>query len=217
MQQQIQIYKELPQLSEEWHRLRLGKITGSSFYKMLGGSTTAEKYLYEKASEIVTGAKSDGEKYSNVHIQRGLEWESTARNSYKRNKGVQIEEVGLIQLGDYIACSPDGLVGDDGMIEIKVPDSSNFLKLVLEISVNGKEAISNDHYYQMQFNLYVANRQWCDYVLYNNKFWGKDLFCHRVERDEVCIDAIKKTLDKGIKQINEYVELYNNIMGNKNE
>ena len=165
----IQVHADLEQGSDKWHELRLGKITASCFYKLLGTKVARKKYLYEKANEIVTNCKSDGNKYVNFHIQRGWEYETVARNKYIASTFTPVKEVGLVQLSNYIACSPDGLVGENGMIEIKVPDSNNYFQYVIEISKKGVKAIVKDHYIQMQFSLYVCARKWCDYVLFNPK------------------------------------------------
>jgi exodeoxyribonuclease (lambda-induced) len=116
-------------------------------------------------------------------------------------------------LGDYIACSPDGLVGEDGMIEIKILDSNNYFGQVIEMSEKGAEAIESKHYIQMQFNLFVCGRQWCDYVLYNPKhdIIGNGLFIHRVERDSVMQARILEAVDECIPIMNKYVNQYHNI------
>lgn len=213
---QIQLHTDLKQGSDEWLKLRLGKITGSCFHKLLGTKAAREKYLYDRANEIVTGCKSDGGEYVNIHIQRGWEYEPIARAEYTAYTFTSIDEIGLAQLGDYIACSPDGLVGEDGMIEIKILDSNNYFRQVVEISKKGVEAIASEHYIQMQCNLFVCNRQWCDYVLYNPKHAAinNGLFIYRVECDNTMQSRIAQAIDECITTINEYVDQYRNIFKN---
>lgn len=202
---------DIEQKSEEWHKLRLGKITASGFSKLMGTSAAKEKYLYDRVAEIVTNAMCDGdENCSGVHIARGNEWESVARDKYVTATFSKVKEVGLIQLDDYTACSPDGLVGEDGLIEIKVPDSNNYLKLILEISKEGIKAIPSDHCWQMQFCMYVTGRKWCDYVLYNPKHEvnNKDLFVFRVEKDQDAQVIIKSRLEYSVEQLKTYVSQY---------
>src|SRR5271170_5792827 len=124
----LQIRTDIKQGSDEWYRLRLGKITGSCFSKLLGGNGAKEKYLYDRANEIVTGCRSDSDSFTNVHIRRGLDFESEAKSQYVMKTFTLINEVGLVQIGDYVACSPDGLIDEDGLIEIKVPDSNNYFR-----------------------------------------------------------------------------------------
>jgi hypothetical protein len=218
----MQIYAELKQDSEEWHKLRLGKISGSGFYKIVGTKAAREKYLYEKASERVSISKSDSEEYTNFHMRRGIDWEDIARDAYRIKRNfIDVQQVGLIELNDYVVCSPDGLVSEkdqdgvtrDGMIEIKIVDSHIYFKLALEITEKGVDAIPSEHLAQMQYNLYVSNRQWCDYVLYNPKhaMVGTGLFIRRVERDMVYNDTIKAAIDESIKIIDQHVIKYKEI------
>ena len=166
----MKLHDDIEQKSPEWHNLRLGKITASGFGKLLGTDAVRDKYLYDRAAEIVTGERCDADEViSSVHIDRGNEWESVARDKYITTTFSEVKEVGFIQLDDYAGCSPDGLVGEDGLIEIKVPDSNNYFKYLIEIQNMGISAIPTDHFWQMQFCMYVCDRKWCDYVLYNPK------------------------------------------------
>jgi hypothetical protein len=206
----LQIRTDINQGSDEWYRLRLGKITGSCFSKLLGGNGAKEKYLYDRANEIVTGCRSDSDNFTNVHMRRGIDFESEAKSQYVMKTFSFVEEVGLMQLGDYVACSPDGLIDEDGLIEIKVPDSNNYFRQMLEISLKGNNAIPHEHYVQMQFYMYVCGREWCDYVLYNPQHVinNKELFIHRVEREEEIQTNIGNVLDECVIKIKKYVEQY---------
>lgn len=209
----IKIHDKVEQGSDKWHELRLGKITASSFYKALGTKAAREKYLHDKGSEIAIGCKSDGEEFVNMHIRRGWECEPIARSKYIADTFTSVEEVGFIESGDYIACSPDGVIGTDGMIEIKVLDSNNYFRQVVEISEKGIKAIAKEHYIQMQFSLFVSGRQWCDYVLYNPKHdeKGNGLYVKRVERDATMQDRISEAVDECIPIMVGYVERYNKV------
>jgi exodeoxyribonuclease (lambda-induced) len=217
MQQQIQIHN-FEQKSEKWYNSRLGKITGSCFHKLLGTPNAAKKYLYSKANEIVIGDRCEGDKAekTSIHMERGLTYEDMARFSYQMEKEykIKIQQVGLIQLNDYIACSPDGLVDDNGLLEIKVPDSNNFFESILEIKNVGIKAIPKQYYQQMQFNLYVSGRKWCDYVLYNpqHDIKGTGIFIYRIELDLPLQKRIAEIVEDIPQKINNYVEQYYNIM-----
>ncbi len=204
------IRTDIKQGSNEWHNLRLGKITGSSFSKLLGTPVAKEKYLYDKANEIVTGCLSDAASFNNIHMQRGNDFESVARTRYLLETFSVVKEVGLVIVDDYLACSPDGLIDEDGLIEIKVPDSNNYFRQLLEISSQGKSAVPTDYYIQMQFNMYVCGRSWCDYVLYNPQHAknGKEIFIYRITRDEEMQKKIGQILDVSIIKIKQYVDQY---------
>lgn len=203
-------YNDIVQGSDEWHQLRLGKITGSNFYKLTGTEAARKKYLYDKASEIVSGEKCDADSVTNQHMQRGNEYEALARLKYIAHTLNYVQEVGFVQMNEYVACSPDGLVDTDGMIEIKVPDSSKYLGQVIEISQGNEKDIPKEHYLQMQFNLLVCNREWCDYVLYNPKhdIENRGLFIFRVKEDLKTQLMIKHTIDTAITEIKQYIHLY---------
>ena len=94
------IKTDILQGSDEWHNLRLGKITGSSFSKLLSTPVAKEKYLYDKANEIVTRCKSDGDSFNNVHMQRGSNFESVARTRYLLETFSIVKEVGLVIVDD---------------------------------------------------------------------------------------------------------------------
>lgn len=203
-------YANIKQGSQEWHALRLGKITGSGFNKLLGTSEARKKYLYDRASEIVTGKLSDSESFTSIHIERGHEFESLAKMKYTMVTFNEVEDIGFVELNKYVGCSPDGFVGKDGMIEIKVPDSNNYFRQIVEISSLGEEAMSKDHLMQMQFNMYVCQREWCDYVLYNlaHEKNNKAIFVYRVIKNESVQQKIQASLSKCIKEIEYLVNAY---------
>ena len=202
----------IPQGSEEWYALRLGKITGSDYSKLLS-KKEKNKYLYNKANEIVTRLRCESDSYTNFHMERGKALESLARDAYKIIKYYDIIEVGLVQKGEYLACSPDGLIGDDGIIEIKVLDSNNHFKQMLEIDSNGIKDICKSHYMQMQFNMFVSERQWCDYVLYNplHAKNDKEIFIRRIEANKEEWKQIEIVVNESIEKIKSYVEQYHKI------
>lgn len=216
--QKLIIHTDFMQGSEEWHRLRLGKITATGCHKLLGTKDASEKYLYDRISEIVTKSKSDGEErvadVCRMHMDRGNNYESTARELYSLYKFIEVKEVGLVQLGGYLSCSPDGLIDDDGMIEIKVLDSNNYTMQIIEIKTHGYKKIEKKHYEQIQFSLYICKRKWCDYVLYNPKHAGapnNGLSIYRIEADLKIQERIHNAVEDAIKTINEKVAKYYEI------
>jgi hypothetical protein len=194
---------EMQQGSDAWLQARLGRITGTGFVKLCGTPAARQKYLYSKAAEILTQNSSDSDSnVSSIHIERGRECEAIARNAYKQqNIFASVSEVAMVTMGEYVSCSPDGLVDDDGLIEIKAPDTHVFVEKVL--SAKNKKTVCNEHYYQMQFNLFVTDRKWCDYVLYNVFYSNNPIFIHRVYRDD-SLD-INNTLVKAVEEIKEIV------------
>ena len=206
---------DMEQRTDEWYKARMGKITGSSVHKLFGTKQAKEKYLADKASEIITGFKSDSdENQINFHMQRGIEYEARAKEHYSLKTLSAVEECGLIQLGQYLACSPDGLIGEDGMIEIKIPDSGKYLTQVVELTNHGINKIPYEHQLQMQFNMHVGDRNWCDYVLYNPKHevTEKHLFIIRFYRNREMRAKIADALESSILYIQNLVNEYNDLL-----
>lgn len=207
----MKLHEDIEQGTAEWQALRLGKITGSSFAKLMGTAAAKEKYLYDRAAEIVTGSRCDSDECaSSTHMTRGSEFEEVALMKYTVATLNEVQKVGFVQISEFVGCSPDGLVGDEGMIEIKVPDSNNYFRQILELTANGVDVIPKDYYAQMQFNMFVCGRKWCDYVLYNPKHEanGKSLFISRVTRDNNMQGAIASIIEEGIAKIKGYVKAY---------
>lgn len=190
------IIHDFEQRSEEWIKVRAGKFTGSDFHTFLGNSETKKRLLLEKTVERLIG-KKEGSELKNADIQRGVELEDTARINYEMETGNTVTQVGFIEADEWTGCSPDGLVGDDGMIEIKCPRASTFIKHLMD------DSIEPQYYTQIQFNLMVSGRKWCDFIRYNEDF---DLYIKRVEADIEYQKKIRKALDECIEEIKSNIE-----------
>lgn len=169
----------------EWFAVRAGMPTASEFSTVMasgrggGESKTRRTYMLKLAGELLTGEPM--ESYCNAHMERGKVMEDEARDIYSFMADVEPQQVGFISNGAK-GCSPDSLVGDDGMVEIKT-------KLPhLQIDVLLRDELPPEHKAQCQGQLWVAERQWVDFVSY----WpGLPLFVKRVERDEEYIAQIE--------------------------
>lgn len=201
----MQIIKDLPQhldtgeANPDWLSLRAGKFTGSDFIVMLGNSETKRKMILEKATEHILGKPCNKDKFLSADMIRGIELEDEARELYIIETFNEVEQVGFIQRDEYSGCSPDGLVEEDGLIEIKCPKDTVFV----EQSISGK--IKLDYYAQMQYNMFITGRKWCDYVAYNENF---PLLIRRYERDEEYIKKIEIALEDGIQQVKNIISAF---------
>lgn len=189
------------QNSEEWIKRRLGKFTASDAQAIATAGKGLETLVFEKASEIM--ALKMEIPFSNSHIERGHELEGDARIMYELETGNTVEQVGFCELDEFTGASPDGLVDDDGLVEIKCLENKKFI----EQKFTGK--IDTGHIWQMQMQMYVTNRQWCDYCVYSENFKDR-LLVTRVERDEIAISKIKAGLDTGIAMLKNVLEKINN-------
>ena len=163
---------KVQQGTPEWDALRLGKFTASSFHTFLGNSQTKKDMLWEVIAERMF-KDSDKENYSSFAMERGKILESEARRLYQAENEIMVKECGFVEMdapyNHFVGCSPDGLVGDDGGIEIKSPLAKNFLQWT-KVDENGNrtvEYIKPEYYTQVQFNLLVTGRKWWDFMLYH--------------------------------------------------
>lgn len=174
---------DFPQGSPEWHNARLGHPTASKFGTVLaqgrsgGESKTRKAYLRGLVGERMTGqAMSD---FENAHMRRGHEMEPEARDFYEFIREVEVQSCGhvvLVEEGGKIHCgaTPDGLVGEDGLLEIK----TKLPHLMVEVH-EGRE-VPGEHIAQIQGQLWITGRKWCDFFCY----WPKiKPFLKRVHAD----------------------------------
>ena len=193
---------DIEQQTPEWFAEKLGKFSASNFHIFLGNSQTKEEKLWEKVGER-RWLDSDVEQFINQYTERGKILEHEARRLYSAINAIEVKEVGLIEedgeFDTWAVCSPDGLVGDDGIIEIKSLIAKNFLQLT-DPKSKKYEHIPPEHRTQMQYNMFVTGRSWCDYCLYHPR---GGLHVIRVDRDEEYIERIREALRECIKFIEE--------------
>jgi hypothetical protein len=128
---------------------------------------------------------------------------------YEKKKGVKVREVGFLEVNNYLGYSPDGLVGDDGMIEIKCFDTHTYFANVCE------DQIKKDHIAQMQLGLLVTGRKWCDYIIYNKFYERQSMYITRIKRDEDFIKKLEESIEIGISRIEELLVIFNEKFDNK--
>ena len=196
----LQIF-DCEQGSPEWFACRLGIPTASRFKDVLarGQGLTRKKYLYTLAGEILTGERA--ESYANDHMERGKEMEAEAREMYAFQTGRDPVQVGFMRRGD-VGCSPDALIGDDGLLEIK----TKLPALHLEVLERG--TLPPEHVAQVQGQLLISGRAWCDFVSY----WPKlPLFVCRVERDDAYIATLAAEVEAFNQELRAMVCKYQEL------
>ena len=194
------------QRTEDWFQQRLGKVTASSLHKVLARTKTGfgadrGNYLTQLVLERITGTKAEG--YVNAAMQWGIDQEPFARAAYEAHHGVLVDEVGFIPHPTIEAsgASPDGLVGTDGMVEIKCPDSKTALECWLSA-----DPVESKYFAQMQWQMACAGRLWCDYVVFDPRMPAKaQLFVHRVERDDKWIKETEVEVKKFLAEVDAKV------------
>lgn len=196
---------DVQQGSPEWFEIKKLKMSASHAQAIGGNGKGLETYIYQLCADYLSSAEP--EQFSNGDMERGIELEAQARFVYEMETGNEVKQVGFCQLDEYVGCSPDGFIGEDGLVEIKCPNDRLYLRRI----VTGK--IDPAYYWQMQMQLYVTDRKWCDYVVYNPHF-EKRMLIERIEPDLEKIEKIKAGLEKGKQMIQEILDKYK---GGKND
>lgn len=181
-----------PQGSDEWKREKAGHFSGSKANDLLMKSSMAghQNLIYQIAYERMTGEPI--ETYQSQAMKDGVENEPIARESYELETYNKVHEVGFIEINSWIGVSLDGIIGEDGAIEIKCPQWNT------QMSYLESQEIPKNYYNQMQFQLYVSGRKWVDFYSWHPKLPS---FLKRVERDEEKIKEIQEAIFKAIKEV----------------
>jgi putative phage-type endonuclease len=191
----------MEQGSDAWFNIRIGKVTASRVADVLaktktGYSTTRDNYMAQLVCERLTGQK--GESFTNAAMQHGTETEPLARAAYEARYDVLVDEVGFVPHPSIImaGASPDGLVREDGLIEIKCPNTATHIETLLS------ESVPNKYYTQMQFQIACTGRKWCDFVSFDNRLPTElQMFVKRVPRDDMYIRLIEDEIVKFLGEL----------------
>lgn len=191
----IQIF-DCEQNTDTWLRARAGIPTASAFKDLLakGEGKTRRTYLLKLAGEIITGEPT--ESFSNEDTDRGHTMEPDARDAYVTSAEASLTRVGFVRNGD-VGCSPDSLIGANGLLEIKTKKPHILADVIL------KGGIPSEHVAQCQGALWVCEREWLDFVAY----WPRmPLYVHRVYRDEKYIANLSTEVDRFNVELAETVD-----------
>lgn len=207
------MFIEADQGTQEWLAARCGRATASCFAdavstmqknsakrKVGDPSAAAERYAADIAIERISG-QPHGEPPKAWVLDRGHEMEARARMVYEARTGAYVTEAGICITDDgMFGYSTDGLVNDDGLIEIKAPiDSSKILSV-------WQTGDTSEYDHQMQGGMWITGRKWCDFLMYvpDLASVGKDLYVKRVHRDDEFIDAMVERLGEFWMLVSEY-------------
>lgn len=194
------------QNTPEWMAARCGVITASNFACLLmkgkggGPSETRRKYLYDLAGERLTGQTAEGWG-GNKHTERGHAMEPDARNLYAFQTDNDPKQIGFMKRGN-VGASPDSLVADDGLLEIK----TKLPRLQLEVLEAGE--VPTEHLAQLQGQLLVSGREWVDFVSY----WpGLPIFIKRVHRDAEYLARLNEAIEAFDSELSALVNRFSTM------
>jgi len=190
----------MEQGTEEWFAARLGRVTASRVQDIVartksGYSASRDNYMAQLVCERLTGKAA--ESFTNAAMAHGTETEPLARAAYEMANGVLVDEVGFIQHPTLMAgASPDGMVGTDGLIEIKCPQTNTHIETLL------KGKIPSKYKAQMTWQMLCTGRKWCDFVSYDPRMPEyMRLFIKRVVRDDAAIRELESEISKFLSEL----------------
>ena len=200
------------QESADWMAARAGNFTASRSADLMaktrsGPSASRANLLTLLAVERLTGECV--QTYQNGAMARGIELEAEARDAYAFERGVAVEECGYVAADGlpHTGCSPDGLVGTDGLLEIKCPAS---MQKHMDALRTGAHAV--EYRWQLQHQMMVTGRAWVDACSYDPRFPdGLQMAVTRVQRDESAIAELRKEIAKADAEVIAMVEELNNM------
>lgn len=197
------IHRDIEQRTPEWYALKAGKLSASTAADLMSKTRAGkpgaarQNLIASLAVERLTGEFAAS--FVNDAMRRGIELEPEAREAYIFETGNPVEEVALVEHGSRsdCVCSPDGLVFEDGMVEIKCPASMHKHLANLQDGAHARE-----YKWQAQFQLFVTGRQWVDMASYDPRFPpGLQLAVARVQRDAKAIDDLEAAADLATAEI----------------
>ena len=201
----MKIHKTIEQGTEAWFNARAEKMTASNARAIGNNGAGFKTYINNLMAETYSSAIK--ESYTNEDMERGNELEALARTVYEMETGNEVEEVGFIELDEFTGCSPDGLIGEEGGLEIKCLKDEKYFKVLLE----GIETVLSDYIWQIQMCLYVTGRKWWDLVLYNPNY-KKSILILKVYPDKKYIDKLIIGLETGKEKIKIIKDKYNKLI-----
>jgi putative phage-type endonuclease len=201
----------MEQRSEEWFAARCGKVTASRVADIIaktktGYSASRENYLAQLVCERMTGKPA--ESYSNSAMQWGTDQEPFARAAYEAVKDVLVQEVGFVvhPTIEGAGASPDGLVGEFGLVELKAPNTATHIQTLLDQKVPEK------HNIQMQWQMCTTGRQWCDFVSFDPRMEeGLQLFIKRVEYHPLYVAELEKEVINFLMDVEDKIRKLNKL------
>jgi hypothetical protein len=192
---------DLEQGTTEWLSVRLGKFTASTATPVGANGKGLETLAKDKAIELLAGLP---DVYTNARMDWGNEQEPNARKAYEIETMSIVQEVGFVEMDENVGCSPDGLVGDNGGIEIKCRSNKAYFDFLMSKKVPAS-AMN-----QIQFTLWVTGRKWWDYVEYNPNF-KKSICIVRVEPNDEYFKKLQEGVKRGVELRDEYISKYNDL------
>jgi len=180
------------QYSDEWWQLREKRMTASHAQAIGANGKGLITYVRQIMAEYYSSAQV--ETYSNQAMANGLLLEEFAAMEYSMREGIVIEKIGFVTMGDHVGASPDRGADENGLAEIKCPTDKVYFDYLIDRKIDSK------YQWQMQMQMMVCEKEWCDYVVYSPNF-KESLIIKRVFPDHEKVEKLKIGIEAGIKII----------------
>lgn len=195
----------LEQRSDDWFLIRAGKVTASAVYKVMARTKTGygadrANYMADLVTERLTGRPAGS--FTNAAMQWGVDTEPMAREAYAAHIDDAVAEIGFVEHPAIAmaGASPDGLVGFDGLVEIKCPNSATHITTLTGAAIDRKYML------QMQFQMACTGREWCDFASFDPRLPVEmQLHVRRVERDAELIAEMESEITKFLGEVDATV------------
>jgi len=201
----------MDQRTDDWFAARLGKVTASRIADVVaktksGVSASRGNYMAQLIVERMTGKPT--ESYSNSAMQWGTDTEPLARAAYEMATDYMVDEVGFVEHPRLAmsGASPDGLVGDEGLIEIKCPNTATHIETLIS------DNIDNKYLLQMQWQMACTGRKWCDFVSFDPRMPEAlqiKIIC--VSFHETLVADLESQVEQFLNETQEKVDFLNNL------
>jgi len=197
----------MKQRTDEWMAARAGKATASRVADLCARTKTGwgagrKNMIATLVAERLSGQCA--ETFQSAAMAWGTEHEDDARAAYEFLHGVQVEQVGFVDHPtiEWSGASPDGLVGEDGLVEIKCPNTATHIDTLLGAPIDGK------YIKQMMWQMECTGREWCDFVSYDPRLpIAMQTHIQRVERDDELIASIRADVQSALDEVSRNVEM----------
>lgn len=200
---------EITQGSPEWFAQRLGKVTASRIKDVMakgktGEAATRASYRAQLVAERLSGKVAEG--FTTASMKWGTDCEPLARAAYEAETGNLVTEVAMIQHQAIknAGASPDGMIGEDGLVEIKCPETKTHIDTILS------DKAPAEYILQMQWQMACTGRKWVDFVSFDPRMPNEmQIFIKRVTRDEAKIAEIENEVEKFLAEIEQTIQKLN--------
>jgi putative phage-type endonuclease len=195
----------MEQGTPEWHQIRLGKVTASRVKDVIAKTKTGygagrANYMAQLLCERLTGQPTQG--FSNDAMRHGTEIEPLARVAWELKTGIEVDQIAFVDHPNIpmAGASPDGLILDNGLIEIKCPNTATHLETLLT------KKVSSDYITQMQWQMACTGRTYCEFVSFDNRLPEHlQLFIKTIGRDDEFIKTLESEVILFIQELNEKI------------